>query len=68
MAVATAGSSTKRALLRTLGVQTVVSSRDTIFAEESATEVRLTTTRLQHHQHAALLNLLFFQKAYLNGA
>lgn len=37
--VATAGSSMKRALLRTLGVPCVVSSRDTLFTEELALQV-----------------------------
>lgn len=39
-AVATAGSSTKRGLLRQLGVGTAISSRDTMFVDEAALQVR----------------------------
>ena len=39
--VTTAGSSNKRALLRALGSHQVASSRDTVFVEELALEVRL---------------------------
>jgi hypothetical protein len=38
-AVVTAGSSTKRALLRMLGASTAVSSRDTMFADEIMLQV-----------------------------